>query len=270
MYLDIKNLKLNKYQINLQFNNNEVVGIFSKDKKLVKEYLDFLSGINPTNNKCLYQGLDVFNNKEYFKDRIYMDFSRKYLSTLKVKYLEERLTNKYKLNFNKEIFLKVSKDLDVRGETEITYIYKFSKSGNTFVNFALLSAIDKRNIIINNPTINLNMVTDIEYITEKIVNKAKYNSVILGIDNLRVFNYLLDRVIIFTDTYEILDINPFEDSFIVFNEENRYIRNVLFKGPNLITLNHYSKDELKLFSKERIDYKKISIYELESYLHGAL
>ena len=266
-HLQIKDLQIKNYKINLDIENKEVVGIYSKDQSIIKEFLDMISGINPTNKSCLYKDKDVFNNLEYFQERIYLDFSKKYLSTLKLKYLEERLKSKYNFIFNKDKFIKICKDLDVRGETEITHVYKFSLAGNIFVNFALVSSINRANLIIQNPTKNLNMMTDIQYITEKLAKKDVFNTVILGLDNLRAFSYLLDKLVLFSsDNVHVID--PLTENLIVFKKPNPYLKNIIYNEPNIITLNSYSKEDYKNFSKDKIDFKKISVYDLESYLHG--
>ena len=65
-----------------------------------------------------------------------MDFSHTYLTTLRISAISETLRNKYGLSFNKEKFVRIGKDLNIRGETMIGEQYKFTPAGNTFVNYA--------------------------------------------------------------------------------------------------------------------------------------
>jgi len=266
VYIEINDLKLDNYIINLNILNRQSIGVFSKDKMITKKFLDIISGINKNNKKCLYNEKDIFDNKEFFNSRILLDFSKKYLSTLKVNYLEERFSHKYGLRFDKEKFVKISKELDVRGETEITYVYKFSKTGNTFVNYALISSLDKSNIIVNNPTNGLNIAKDIKYITEGLTNKQSFNTVILGIDNLSLFNGLLDKILVFTQFDEAILFDS-KDSLIVFRDDVGIdVKNKLFQGEYIVAINNYSKEEIRNFSKQNIEYKIISIYDIEKYI----
>ena len=268
MYLRINGLQLNDYIINQDFFNNEIAGIYGRDKKTIKQFLNVISGINKNKKTCFYNDEDIFDNEEYFNNRLYFDFTKKYLSTLRVNYIDERLKQKYNLAFNKETFINTSKDLDVRGETEITYTYKFTPTGNTFVNYSLTKSLDKNNLIINNPTINLRMEDDLDYITTGLTNKNDYNSVILGLDNLKAFSKKLDKIIFFTDFKTIITATN-NDTAIVFNQSSFFLisnEDKIFGGEKIVCLNKYTKEELKSFTKSKIDYKVISIYDVEQYM----
>jgi hypothetical protein len=154
--------------------------------------------------------------------------------------------------------------LDVRGETEISYVYNFTQAGNTFVNYALVSSLEKPNIIVNNPTIGLKYQDDISYIVKGLTNKENYNSVILGLNNISPFNNCLDKIILFTDD-QVLMFNGFE-TLIVFEKKYFNIDNILYESKNIIAINSYSKDELKDFARQNFNYKVISIYDLNKYL----
>lgn len=268
MYLQINGLQFNDYLINQDFFNNEIIGIYGRNKKTLIQFLNVISGINKNNKTCFYNNKDIFDNEEYFNNRLYFDFSKKYLSTLRVNYIEERIKQKYNLTFDKETFINISKDLDVRGETEITYTYKFTPTGNTFVNYSLIKSLDKNNIIINNPTINLKMEDDLNYITSGLTNKKYYNSVILGLDNLKVFYKKLDKIIFFTDFKTIITATN-NDTAIIFNQSSFDLirdEDKIFGGDKIICLNKYTKEELKQLTKSKIDYKVISIYDVEQYM----
>lgn len=266
MILEIKGLKLNDLEINLTFLETQRIGLFGKNKELIKNFLELLSGINNNHNTIYIDKDNIFENKEYLNSRVFFDFSKNYLTTLRVNKIEEVLKI-YNLEFDKEKFINICKDLNVRGETDISYKYEFSKTGNTFVNLALLCSVNKKNIIVNNPTTNLNLDMDIEYFVNKLTS-LEFNRVILGLNNLRHFKNKLDKIVLFTDFDSYYELRN-SDSIIIFDKDidkHFLIKNKLFKSNYLIALNNYSKDELANFKKMKVKYEIANIYDLEKYL----
>ncbi|MCK9536162.1 MAG: hypothetical protein M0R05_01015 [Bacilli bacterium] len=267
--LKIENLKLNNYLINIDFSNQQAVAIWASDIKIVGEFFSIIAGINKNNNTCFYYEKDVFDNKEYFQSRVYFDFRKRYLSSLKLNYLEERFRQKYNIVFNKNEFRKVSEILDIRGETEVSNVCSYTKTGNTFVNYALTRSLEKSNIIINNPTINLSIKTDIDIIASGLTDKSKYNMIILGPDNLSAFNDKLDKIIFFSDFNNGTIMADNKDSLIVvkgvpegsFNNENIIYRN----DEKTILLNKLTRSELKNLQKKG-QLEIISVYQIDEYV----
>lgn len=266
MKLEIKNLKLQEYNIDMTIYDSEKIGVFSRNKQIISDFLELLSGINKNNETINVDNKNVFDNSEYFSNRVFFDFSKKYLTTLRVNKIEDALKN-YNLKFDKERFVKICKELNIRGETDITYRYEFTNIGNSFVNLALLCSLNKENVIVNNPTINLNLKSDFDYFTNNLTS-SNFKNVILGIDNLVNFKGKLDRVIFFSDFNEIIVMHN-NDTFIVFdNDIDQYflIKNKVYKEDKIIALNHYTKEELKQWQKQKVNYEIISIYDIEKYL----
>ncbi|MDD4000586.1 MAG: hypothetical protein PHX62_06815, partial [Bacilli bacterium] len=262
-YLKIENLNIENYLLNFEINNQESIGVFGRNKELVLDFLKIISGINKSNS-CFHEDEDIFDNPAYFKGRIFMDYSHTYLSTLRVAIIEENLKSKYNLSFNKEKFIKIGMDLDIRGETEITYQYHFSPAGNTFVNYALTAALEKPNLIIINPLNGLNLKDDINYIVSGITDTKEYNTSIIGIDKLKPFKNKLQHVLFFSDfDYYYLD---YTAMFIVLPKEIK-IEYPLYLGKDLVIgLATQTKEELKELSKHKVSYQLISIFDLEDYL----
>lgn len=263
-YLNLENMEFFDYLLNFEIEDGEVVGVYSKNKKLVSDFLRVLSGINKAKS-CLHQGKEVFDNREYFRNRIFMNYAHTYLSTLRISNIQEILKSKYNLSFNKDKFVKIGRELDIRGETEITYQYKFSPAGNTFVNYALTAALEKPNIIIENPTHGLNLPEDIEYIVTGISNNNVFNTAIIGIDRLSLFKGRLHKVLIFSDFRKAYFLNP-KTQLVVVPEEIELDEPLFRIGDGIIGILNYTKEELKKLQKNRIDYRIISIYDLEDYL----
>ncbi|HEY8396151.1 MAG TPA: hypothetical protein VIK96_05165 [Bacilli bacterium] len=263
-YLKIENLQLGNYSINLNIENGEVVGIYSQNKKAVLDLLEIIAGINP-GESVLYNEKNVFDNREYFQNRIFLDYSHTYLSTLRVSVIEEVLKNKYNLSFNKEKFVKIGKELDIRGETEISEQYKFTSAGNTFVNFALTMALEKPNIVVNNPTSGLNLPEDIQYIVKGLTDITAFNTAIIGIDRLKVFKGRFHKILFLSDYGTVHCIAP-ETTLLVFPKEFEPQFPLFASDKKVISLSSYQKEELKQFQKNKIEYEMISVYDIEDYL----
>lgn len=266
MNLEIKNLNIKNYNINLNIYANEKIGVYGRDKAIIKEFLELISGINNNKGTIFIDGVNVFDNKNYFSKRVFFDFKRNYLTTLKINKIKDALLE-YDIFFDNEKFVQICKELNVRGETDITYRYEFSPVGNTFVNLALCLSINKENIIINNPLANLKLQSDFAYFAKKLT-EANYHNVILGLDNIACFNGQLNRILFFTDFGEVVSVHN-NDTLIVFEKDiDKYylIKNKLYKGEYLIALNNYSKEDLKLWQKQKVKYEIISVYDIEKYI----
>lgn len=266
MKIEIRNLKLKNYKINMTIFDNEKIGVYSRGKQVVSDFLELISGIN-NNRDTIFVGDDnIFDNKEYLSKRVFFDFSRRYLTTLRVNKIEDSLKT-YDFSFDKDRFIKICKELNIRGETDITYRYEFTEIGNSFVNLALVSSLNQENIIINNPTASLRYKSDYDYFV-KLLTSSTFKNIILGLDNVLEFKNKLNRIIIFGDFGEvyILDNNS---SLIVFDKDidkHFLIKNIVFKANKIIALNSYTKEELKNFQKMKVNYEIISIYDFEKYL----
>jgi len=269
--LKVDNLKLKNYMINIDFSDYKTTAVWAADKKMIDSFFNIISGINKNRNTCFYNGEDIYDNKEYFQSRLYFDYKKQYLSTLKLQYLQERFRQKYNIKFNKEEFKKVSETLDIRGETELTNVYRYTKTGNTFVNYALTCSLYKPNIIINNPTINLTIQSDIKYIVNGLTDKNKYNMAVLGPDNLAVFANKVDKILIFSDYDNRVIIADNKDSLIVFNgpiDSAWHFENIIYQNNDkTIVLNDLPRPELKKIQKNT-NCEVISIYHIDYYVSG--
>lgn len=266
MKLEIKNLGLKDYNIDMNIYDGEKIGIFARDNNIVANLLELIAGINKNNNSIFLNKVDVFDNEEFFLNRVYFDFKNKYLTTLRVNKIESALKD-YNLEFDKEKFVQICKELNIRGETDITYKYEFTNTGNSFVNLALLCSLQKDNIIINNPLANINLKSDYDYFVNKLAS-SEFDNVILGIDKLLPFKGKLNRILFLSDFNESIIMHN-NDNFIVFDKDiDKYflIKDKVYKGNKIIALNNYTKEELKQWQKQKVNYEIISIYEIEKYL----
>lgn len=267
-YINIQNLQFRNMDINFLINKQEIFAVYSQNQKKTADFLLILNGINSNNGSCLYQSEDIFDNKEFFKQRIYFDFNEIYLKTMNAEFIEESLMNRFSASFDKDIFNKYVQTMGTRLECVVKSNYTFTKAGNTMVNFALFKALDKPYITINNPTIHLENAKIIETITTGLIDKNQYEVIILGLDSIKNFKDKLDKVLILSDyeTYYVID--PKKDSFLLIADDvHLHDRVFNIKQNNLIIcLNNYTKEELKRFNSYKIKYSKLTFYELGAHL----
>ncbi|MDD2493100.1 MAG: hypothetical protein PHY83_04075 [Bacilli bacterium] len=267
-YINIDHLKFKNMEISVSLNKQEIFAVYSRDIQKTNDFLLLLNGINPNGGSCLYLNKDIFDNEEFFKQRIYIDFGETYLKTMNAEFIEEALANRFYLSFKKEIFNTYVQTMGTRMETIVKANYTFTKCGNTMVNFAFLKALEKPFITINNPTIHLKNDRIIEMITKSLIDKNKYEGIIFGLDKIKNFKDKIEKALIFTDYWNYLIVNPQSDSFLLI-EDNIHLHDKVFRTKEssiVICFNNYTKEEMKRFNSFKIRYQKLSFYELEDYL----
>jgi ABC-type multidrug transport system ATPase subunit len=262
--LEIKNLKLGADKISLSIKPGMIVGVYSRNKPAVLLFLEQVSGINENGGTCFWDDKDLFDDPAYFRSRIFLDFSQPCPSTLRAGYLKERLESNYGLNFDSEKFAKLVRDLNIRQELLIDYRYHFSEMGNTLTNFAMMASLDKPNLIINNPTTGVTKNTAAEIIINELCDRQKYQTVILGLDNLKVFQNRLDLLILIGEEHSFV-LDPKTDGLMAFRSNSERFKNRICSGAITVTMDGYSKEELKYFEKQQIEFQKISAFDLEVF-----
>lgn len=270
--ISINNLNVNSndLQYTLEFNikENEAVGIYSRDSKLVEKVLLLISGINYSKD-IFYDGHLVFDNPKYFKNRIYMDFSRSYLATLNLKTIENMIKETFNRRFDREKFTQINKDLDIRGEAEITTYYKFTPAGQTLANLALLSSLNYDIAIVNNPLSEIKKPKQKEYAIKKLHENHKI--LLLGLHTLGLDLKDLNHLIILDDFGKTRIFEANQELFVVDNhlDTNEYDNLKVFisdDNERLIILNSLTRNDLKYFKQHKISYVPININEIENYL----
>ena len=134
-YIKIQKLQFNNMQIDISLNKQEIFAVYSRNEEIVNDFLLVLNGINPNNGSCLYLNKDIFDNEDFFKQRIYINFKESYLKTINAEFIEESLMNRFNLSFNKEVFNTYVQEMGIRLETTFKANYTFTDKGNTMVNF---------------------------------------------------------------------------------------------------------------------------------------
>lgn len=264
-YLELKNLQLNNYKLSFDLLDNTIYGVMGKIED-VKSLLKYLAGINQNNGSCLYQNVEVFDNSEYFKNRLFIDMDNDILKTLTASKIAEFCKSRYNLELDIPLFKKTLNETNARSEVLITKDYKFTKRGVNLANFALAYSLNCKNIISINLTNNLNK-NDKIYTIKNLCNKKKYNNMILGFTESDINDYLpyLDKLIILGDFNDVIVIDPKNDTFL-YGDDNINIRNRIFLiGSMVIAKCDHTEEELKSRIKIKTKYKMINLNQALKY-----
>ena len=266
-YIDINNLQLNNYKLSFQMEKGFIYGIYGKRHDDISELLKKISGINPNNQTCLKNDKDIFDNKDYFRERIYLDLSKKMVETLNDKTIKENLKSRYNAVFNEKEYKRLVNLLNIRSEITIKQNYSFTDLGNNLTSFAIYSSLDYDVSFIDNPLYYLPKYDNRrEIIVKELTNKRKHNLVMLDASSIEDFQDVLDYVVLFGDYEEAFLINPKEDKFIIC-DDYLTLKKRLFKKDNMvIILNDMNKEEYKSFKKEIKKYKEIDFKGLLSII----
>lgn len=232
--------------------------IFSKDIVKLNSLLKEIAGINKSD--ILVSNKLVYDNMEYFKERVYIDNELEYLNTLNSDKISSLLLNNYLKVFNDDDFKRLAKDTHVRFYYDINLRNKFDNMGRSIINniFAL-SIICFR--IINNPFKNIKDINVLD-ILKKEYNNKKGNLFSDNLNNICLYKDILDKVIIinkkvfiFDSSSNVILINgkiseEFDDEIIYQNKEHYYYRCELLRNVEFANL---------IKSKK---YKMLSLYEM--------
>ncbi len=266
-YIDINNLQLNNYKLSFQMEKGFIYGIYGKRHDDISELLKKISGINPNNQTCLKNDKDIFDNKDYFKERIYLDLSKKMVETLNDKTIKENLKSRYNVVFNEKEYKRLVNLLNIRSEITIKQNYSFTDLGNNLTSFAIYSSLDYDVSFIDNPLYYLSKYDNRrEIIVKELTNKRKHNLVMLDASSIEDFQDVLDYVVLFGDYEEAFLINPKEDRFIICDDYITLKKRIFKKDNMVIILNDMNKEEYKSFKKEIKKYKEIDFKGLLSII----
>lgn len=257
------------YDVEFKCDYASKIGVYSSDKEITKTFLKYIAGINnPQFGSIKIQNRNVFDNPVFFKKRLYLDYDTNYLYTLNSDKIEEEISEKFNVKFDKERFNKIVKDLNIRGECEITNKYNFTLAGNTLVNFALSVSCNNEMLIINNPTVYLKDESVLDYITS--FYDKNYKSLVFGLNKIDEITSILDYVLIFDDYGKSYFLNK-SDNLIIINETNNnyFDKYKMFKSKDnerCILLAYDQKEIIKELKKNKIEYIIITLDEIGGYL----
>lgn len=266
--IKIKHLNIDNYIFNFEINPDQVWGIFSKNKNIMNSFANQVSGVLNNNNTCFVNDGDLFDNKEYFKARVYLDFNDKYINTIKVKSIKEEICRRYKKIVSADKFNQVIKSLNIRTEMEIKHRYNFTKVGNTFLNCAFAYAIEKRMLIVSNPTVGVKDFSEKQEIARRITDIDAGGIAVIMMDSLECFKGTLDSVVLVDDYNNVRIIDPSKDVFVLVEDypsDEDILKEKVFRtdsGTIILNLDKGKLKECKRLGK----CETLSFYQLETCL----
>lgn len=264
MYLEFKEYILGKYDINLELENNTIYLVFSRNKEYTFRFITSISGINYHSGKCLYNENDIFDNKDYFQKRLLIDFNKKYIKTLNWKIVNDSFSTFSYIKFNSDTFKKSINEVDLRREVLIKDEYNFSDLGIKLCAYCLIKSLNYENLLVLNPYTKGKREVITNVISE-ITDRSKYNTSIIENNNLSILSQYVDKIIVLTD-YNDAKVISRNDSFLICND-NIYLRNKIFREDSIVvSINDYTKEELKNLNKCKLKFKIITFKELIEYL----
>ena len=267
-YIEINNLQLNKYNLS-SFNIEEgfSYGIIGKNHDDVTKLLKILAGINDNYDTCMNNSKTIFDNSDFFKNRIYIDLSEKIVETLDSKIIKEDLNFRYNVSFNEKQYKMLVNELGIRSEVVITNKYEFSNLGVNLSSYAILCSLSYPNIVVNNPLkyVPIEKKELRNKMINTIIDRAKYQVVIVDASDIQEFYRYLDYLIILGDFEDVHMIKPNSDKFII-SDDYLTLKNKIYKKDNIIISKAPTdKDEYKELKKTLKKYKEVSFIEAYSY-----
>lgn len=265
-YLRIFNLQFNKYQFTTTFEENIVYGVYCPCEEIRTQFLKLITGINNSLKAVLYNDNEAFENKEYFRKRLYIDFKNKYLKTLNANAIKEAINMRFQKEFNIKNYKDAVTMTNIRSEVKLTNEYSFTMQGVTLSSYCLFKGLNYQYNIIDNPTFN---ITNPELKKKIYVNICKKElNPIITFDNLTDAKQYCDKLIVIGDFPHLYQIDLKNDSFML-SDDNIILRKRIFKvNDSVISINTYSKEELKYLSKNKVKYKFLNFSEIIKLLGG--
>ena len=168
-YLRVLNLQFDKYHLTTNFDETAIYGVLCDNQEIRTQFYKLLAGINKSKGEVVYKERNVFDNSEYFHQRLFLDFKNKYLKTMNSKEIKENFKISLNKEFDEKLFKKAVENVNLRSEVKITNEYIFSDLGNTLLNFCLFKGLNYQCSDTNIATIYKGVITaktsGIAYIT---------------------------------------------------------------------------------------------------------
>ena len=137
---------------------------------------------------------------------------------------------------------------------------------NTLLIFCLFKGLNYQYNIIDNPVINVSNLDLKKKIYSSICLKEL--NLIVTVESILEAKEYCDKLLIIKEFSDLTMIDIKNDSYLV-SEDNIILRNKILRIDNkIISINTYTKEELKYLSKNKVKYKIINLNELIKLLGG--
>lgn len=257
-YLQIDNLIVDGVSLSLTFKGGESVGFIGDNKTIEKIFL-YLSGVNNSKGRVLFNGKDVFDNDNYFKSRIIIDFKKRYITTLKKESISEAFKNKFDISVDMEKMVRHVKEFSLRKEAIFDVKYTFTEFGNTLLNYSLVDAISVDRMFLINPLYKVEDSKLKEKLIKGLISK-KYKNLFIEVND--IYSCKMLDYYVFLDKGEAKVVSC--DSEVYLYQKGASLTPLLEKGDYLVSLE--KREEHSLFSKKF--YKRMKFKDALIALEG--
>lgn len=266
--IEIKDYKLNNMIINYNIDQSKKIGIYSVNHQYTKQILLDIAGINKSHS-IFYNNKNVYDDNQYFKERIYIDSNIKVTNTLVAPHIINNLIKKYSCICNEESLKKHINNLQIRSEGKLKVIYKFTNEGIALTNNALFLSTYKYPILFI-PLESISSKKRIDYL----INEYQNKSFLVGITNLLIYKEIIDEILFITDnSYFIFSSTQLLLCFknisnlIKIMEELDIVKNIIYiNEKNVLINNSLSLYQIKQLNKLNITYETIKAFEIGDYI----
>lgn len=188
--IELNNYQFLQYNININIDQNQNTIIYSPNSNVLKKLALEMAGINKSEG-IKYNGNDVYDNKAYFENRIYIDCNTKYLNTLLARNVQETMENSYNIIIDTNKFTSLVKKLQIRSCGELNNDYKFTKEGIALSDITLALSIYRYHLLFT-PLENITNEQHLNNVKEEIKNM--YN--LMFSTNLANYKNISDSIIV--------------------------------------------------------------------------
>ncbi len=256
--IKLLNYRLLQFYITYDIPQDEFLVVYSPNHNILKKCALEVAGINHADG-IFYNNKNVFDNKQYFNSRVYLDCNVSHLNTLIPDVVSQTMDNNYNIIIDTNKFGKLIKQLQIRSEGQLDNIYHFTNEGVALSNVALGMSIYRYHILLE-PLDNVMKENHLKVAKESLKDSnslcftsklSKYldicnNIIVLGFKNVFYLNHKSFVYILYKSNENISD------------EE------IIYKSTksDMIIIN----DGLGFLTLKKLNAKKISIMEIDKYI----
>lgn len=188
--IEFKNYSILQYSFTLDIDQNENTIIYNPSINVLKKLGLEISGINKSEG-ITYNGYNIYDNKRYFENRIYIDCNNKYLNTLLYKNVASAMESNYNIIIDTNKFQTIVKNAQIRSCGHLNSDYTFTQEGIALSDIALALSIYRYHILLT-PLENIINTYHLDTIKEEI---KKSNSLLL-VTKLTKYKNISKRIIV--------------------------------------------------------------------------